>query len=72
MKRFPFHLQYDAMQCGAACLRMILEYFGEKFTMGEIEQHCPATAEGVSMFSISRAAENFGLHPVGDGRIAYN
>lgn len=64
MKRFPFHLQYDAMQCGAACLRMILEYFGEKFTMGEIEQHCPATTEGVSMFSISRAAENFGLHPV--------
>lgn len=64
MKKFPLHIQHDAMQCGTACLRMITEYFGEKYTMDELEQRCPATSEGVSMLSISRAAEELGLHTV--------
>ena len=69
MKTFPFHLQHDAMQCGVACLRMVSEYFGERFTMDELERRCPATAEGVSMLSISRAAEELGLHTV-SGRLS--
>ncbi len=38
MKTFPFHLQHDAMQCGVACLRMVSEYFGERFTMDELDE----------------------------------
>ena len=38
MKTFPFHLQHDAMQCGVACLRMVSEYFGEQFTMDELDE----------------------------------
>lgn len=64
MDRFPFYFQHDAMQCGVACMRMVLEYFGRKCSMEELEQYCRPTSEGVSMLSICKAAENFGLNTV--------
>jgi hypothetical protein len=29
MSRFPFYRQYDATDCGVACLRMISKYYGK-------------------------------------------
>ena len=52
------------MQCGIACLRMVLEYFGRKYTMEELDRRCSATTEGVSMLGITRAAEELGLRTV--------
>ena len=62
MKRFPLHIQHDAMQCGIACLQMVCEYHGRKVSAAEVEGLCPATAEGVSLLGMSRAAEALGLH----------
>ena len=64
MKDFPLHIQYDSMQCGIACLRMVLEYFGKEYTTEELDRRCSTTTEGVSMLSIARATEELGLRTV--------
>lgn len=33
MKRFPHYLQYDAMDCGPTCLRMIAKYYGKNYSL---------------------------------------
>jgi len=62
MRRFPFHLQHDAMQCGVACLQMIFESYGVKYTSIELSSLCNVTTEGVSMLALSRTAERLGMH----------
>ena len=62
LSKFPLYRQYDAMQCGVACLRMVCAHFGRQFSMEELSELCPTTSEGVSMLGISRAAEELGLH----------
>ena len=64
MESFPWIRQHDTMQCGIACLRMVLEYFGKEYTMEELDRRCSATTEGVSMLSIARATEELGLRTV--------
>ena len=56
MKDFKIYLQHDAMQCGAACLRMICSHYGADYSFD--------TSEGVSLLGISEAAEKLGLHTV--------
>lgn len=69
MSRFPLYLQHDAMQCGVACLRMVLEHYGRHVSMAGVEALCPPTAEGASLLGLSRAAETMGLHTVA-GRLS--
>lgn len=64
MGKFPFFYQHDGHQCGIACLQMICKWFGRKYSSEDIAELCPATPEGVSLLSISRAAEALGLHTV--------
>lgn len=62
MAKFPFHKQYDTMQCGITCLQMICEHFGNSYSLNELEQYCPATVEGVTLLGISETANRLGLH----------
>jgi len=65
LERFPIQLQYDSMDCGAACLTMIAAYYGIKLTHDNIRELCHTTRIGVSMLAISRAAEQLGFRTVG-------
>lgn len=49
------------MQCGAACLSMICEYYGVIVPVSFFENECAPTSEGVSMLSISECAEMVGF-----------
>ena len=64
-KNFIICKQYDSMQCGIACLAMICKYYGKKYSMDCLNQLCFATTEGVSLLSITRAAETLGFKTVG-------
>lgn len=46
---FPFIRQYDNMQCGVACLAMICQYFGFKYSINSLSKICSPTTEGVSL-----------------------
>ena len=64
MSRFHFIKQHDAMQCGIACLAMICRYYGKNYLLATLSEICHATNEGVSLLSISDAAEQLGMHTI--------
>ena len=49
------------MQCGIACLQMICSYYGKNYSQKSLSNYCHATTEGVSLLTISKAAEKLGL-----------
>lgn len=61
MKSFPHIQQPDTMECGATCLRMIAKYYGKEYSAETMQRLCLVTREGVSMLSISDAAEYIGF-----------
>lgn len=62
---FPFCKQFDSMDCGPACLKMIAEYYGKKFSLQKLRDSCHITHLGVSLLGISDAATLIGLKNIG-------
>ena len=65
MKTFPFFKQYDAMDCGPSCLRMISKFYGKHFSLNTLRQKSGFSREGVSLLGISEAAEDIGFRTAG-------
>ncbi len=61
-KEFPFYKQHDAMDCGAACLRMVARHYGKFYALEYLRSLSHIDKEGVSVMGISDAAEAIGLH----------
>ncbi len=61
MKKFPFYEQYDLMDCGAACLRMVAKYHGQYYSLDYLRELTYLNRNGVSLLGISDAAEQIGL-----------
>ncbi len=59
--KFTHIRQPDSMECGATCLRMIAQYYGKKYSAETMQQLCLVTREGVSLLSMSDAAEYLGF-----------
>ena len=60
-RRVPVVLQLNAVECGAACLAMILGYFGRKTRLEECRSKCDPGRDGVSAKTIVAAARAFAL-----------
>ena len=52
-KRFPFHPQLDAMDCGPAALRMVCTHHGREFSQSWLRELCQIGKGGVSLLGIS-------------------
>lgn len=63
--KHPFYPQLDAMDCGAACLRMVAKYYGKSYLLEYLREHTYITREGVSLLGISEAAEKLGFRTMG-------
>lgn len=61
MRKFNCILQHDSMQCGAACLTMVCNYYGLPYLLEEVSDMCPATTEGVSLYGMSETAKHIGF-----------
>ena len=62
LNRFPFEYQLDTMDCGPACLKIILKHFGKYYSLQILRDLCGITKEGVSLLDLSYGAEKTGLH----------
>ncbi|GCE23817.1 peptidase domain-containing ABC transporter [Dictyobacter kobayashii] len=60
-KKVPVITQMNVVECGAACLAMILSYYGRKTGIAEIRNHYDVGRDGLSARSIAQAARNYGL-----------
>jgi ABC-type bacteriocin/lantibiotic exporter with double-glycine peptidase domain len=54
-------MQMTAVECGAACLAMILSYYGRKTSVAEVRDRCHVGRNGLSALDIVKAARNYGL-----------
>lgn len=61
MARFPFVKQKEAMQCGVACLASLCTYYRRKYSTQFLSNYCISTSTGVSLKSLSVAAEQLGF-----------
>ncbi len=60
-RRVPELIQTSAVECGAACLAMILGYYGRKTSIAEIRESCGVGRDGLSALRMVQAARSYGL-----------
>ena len=58
------------MDCGSACLAMIVKFYGMLPVIETIRASCDLSKDGVSLLGISKAAEEIGFKTVG-GRLSF-
>ncbi len=61
MPPFTYYQQFEEMDCGAACLRMVARAHGQEFSLEELRERTHLSREGVSLLGISEGAESIGL-----------
>jgi ABC-type bacteriocin/lantibiotic exporter with double-glycine peptidase domain len=60
-KRVPVLQQVSMVECGAACLAMLLSYHGRKTSISEIREQCGLGRDGLSALHIVKAARKYGM-----------
>ncbi len=63
MLTFPHYKQYDEMDCGPTCLRIICKYYGKNCSLEYLRTLTYTNRSGTSMLALSKAAEKLGLRP---------
>jgi ATP-binding cassette subfamily B protein len=65
MKRFPSYKQLDEKDCGPACLKIILKYYGKYVALDKLHELCETQRHGTTLLSLSMAAESLGFQATG-------
>lgn len=63
--RVPVILQMEAMECGAACLSMVLSYYGKWVPMSQLRKLCGVSRDGAKLSAVSKAARSLGMNTQG-------
>ena len=57
----PTVLQYETVECGAACLKIVLAHFGKVVPLAELRQRCGISRDGVTAMQLKQVAIALGL-----------
>ncbi|MCX7596277.1 MAG: cysteine peptidase family C39 domain-containing protein, partial [Fischerella sp.] len=60
-RHYPFYAQQSASDCGAACLVMIGNYWGKRFSVNRLRDMTNVSRSGASLRAIATAAESLGF-----------
>ena len=63
MSRFYIIYQREQEDCGAACLAMILRFYGFQVTLETVKAFCGNMKNGMTMYELNRSAERIGFKP---------
>jgi ATP-binding cassette, subfamily B, bacterial HlyB/CyaB len=60
-RRYPALLQLSETDCGAACLAMILRYYGKQVSINRLRDLANVSRDGATLYSVAEAAEQLGF-----------
>ena len=63
--RVPVVMQLETLECGAACLCMVLAYYGKWIPLEQVREDCGVSRDGASAKNIVKAAQYHGLEASG-------
>jgi len=63
--KVPVVIQLEALECGAACLTMILAYYKKYIPLEQVRIDCGVSRDGSNAKNILRAARSYGLKAQG-------
>lgn len=64
-RNYPSVLQLSETDCGAACLSMVLRFYGKHVTINKLRDLTNVNRDGSSLYSIAEAAESLGFESRG-------
>ena len=63
--KVPVIMQMEALECGAACLAMVLAYYRKWIPLEQVRLDCGVSRDGSNMKNVYLAAQHYGLEPHG-------
>ena len=63
--KVPVVMQLENMECGAACLAMVLACYGKWVPLSRLREYCGVSRDGVKMSSIAKTARKMGMEAKG-------